>query len=323
MFKKCASLVSVLALLLSVLLLVPTSVSAAQTLTIEDDFISYVDGDIGKLSMAKYFAMESGEDVRIKYAFGKGYCCPTGGGVTASIVYKVDANGGTFDSLNLTVKGHFASRDGYNADWTSTPHAIVSVSADGTKFEEAAIWDGERVSKADYPYDTDYKNLPVKTYTADLKEAAGNNSVLYIKLSWNVFDFPLYSSVHNVKIEGNVSGGACVSQATTTTTTTTATTTTTTTTAAPTDATTTASSAGDTTTASSADAGTTTAPTSGDAAGTTTTAPSEDNDANAGNDDGGDGNGAPIGLIVGIVVVLILVAGGAIVFLMYKKTAKK
>ncbi len=322
MFKKCASLASVLALLLSVLLLVPTSVSAAQALTIEDDFISYTDGDIGKLSMAKYFAMESGDHVRIKYAFGKGYCCPDGGGVTSSIVYKVDANGGTFDSLNITVKAHFASREGYNADWTSTPHAIVSVSTDGTKYEEAAIWDGERVSKTDYPNDTDYKNLPVKTYNADLKAAAGSNSVLYVKLSWNVFDFPLYSSVHNVKIEGTVSGGAGISQATTTTTTAATTTTTTTTAAAPTEATTTAPSAGDTTTASSADAGTTTAPTSGDVAGTTT-APSEDNDANTGNDDGGDGNGAPIGLIVGIVVVLILVAGGAIVFLMYKKTAKK
>ena len=150
MFKKCASLVCMLALVLSALL-VPLSVSAAQTISIEDDFISYKDGDIGKLSMAKEFAMESGEHVRIKYAFGKGYCCPDGGGVTASIVYKVDANGGTFDSLNLTVKAHFASRDGYNADWTSTPKACVLVSTNGTSYDEVAVWDGERVSKTDYP----------------------------------------------------------------------------------------------------------------------------------------------------------------------------
>ena len=316
MFKKTASLVSVLALILSVFLLIPTSVSAAQTLTIEDNFISWVDGDIGKLSLAKYFSIESGENVRIKYAFGKGYCCPTGGGVTASIVYKVDANGGTFDSLNLTVKGHFASRDGYNADWTQTPRAVVEVSADGVKYEEAAIWDGERVDKGTYATDNDYKNLPVKTYNADLKAAAGSNSVVYVKLSWNVYDFPLYSSVHNVKIEGNVSGGNGVAQNTTTTTTTTTTTatTTTTTTAAPTESTTIAPTEGSTT-ASSADATTTT--TAGDT-NTIGTMPTEDT-----GDNGDGGNGAPIGLIVGIVVVLVLAAGGAIVFLMYKKTAKK
>ena len=181
-----------LALILSVLV-VPMSVSAAQAISIEDDFISFTDGDTGILTMSKLFKIESGENVRIKYAFGKGYCCPDGGGKTAALVYKVDANGGNIDSLAITVKGHFNSREGYSEDWKNAPKAYVEVSTDNVKFSKAATWKGEFVDSS--LEQNDYKDLPVKTYNADLKSAIGNASVVYVRLSWEVYDYPLYSSV--------------------------------------------------------------------------------------------------------------------------------
>ena len=221
-------LVCLLALLLLVMAL-PLSVSAAEPFVIEDDFISAGE-DCGALSMAKLYKLDSGENVRIKYAFGKGYCCPDGGGKTASLVYKVDADGGKFEALTITVKGHIASREGYNEGWTEAPSATVEVSADGNAYTKVATWKGDQLDMAQYPENNDFKNLSAKTYNADLKAAAGSASVVYVRLSWSVYDYPMYSSVHNVKLEGRVNGGnGVVGAGTPTTTTTTAATTTTTT----------------------------------------------------------------------------------------------
>ncbi|MBQ8684105.1 MAG: hypothetical protein IJ518_06300 [Clostridia bacterium] len=296
-----------LALILSVLV-VPMSVSAAQTLVIEDDFAS-CDTDTPASLLKRLYNLESGENVRIKYSFGKGYCCADGGGKTASLVYKVDAKGGKFDSLGITVKGHFASRDGYNPDWTKTPSGTVEVSFDGTTFYKVKTWEGERVDMATYGDANAYKDLPVKTYTADLTSAAGDDSVVYVRLAWDVFDVPMFSSVLNVKIEGNVTGGSGLVE-TPTTTTTVAPTTTTTEAATTTEATTTtATEAVQTTTTTVADVN------------------NNNSDVDVDTDTDADGDsepaGAPIVLIVVIVAVLILAAAGAIVFLLFKKGAKK
>ena len=321
MFKKFASLVCMLALVLSALL-VPMSVSAAQTLTIEDDFASCETDTIEAL-MRRLYKLESGENVRIKYSFGKGYCCPTGGGVKASLIYKVDANGGTFDSLNITVKGHFASRDGYNKDWTKTPSGTVEVSFDGTTFYKVQTWEGERVDMGTYPTDNSFKELPVKTYTADLTSAAGDDSVVYVRLSWDVYDYPMYSSVHNVKIEGTVSGGSGVAETPTTTTTTAAPTTTTTTAAPTTEAQTTTTTATAPDNSDSSDIGgsdSSDVPDNSDASNDNSDASDADTSVNDGD---AEPSNAPIVLIVVIVAVLILAAACAIVFLVFKKGAKK
>ena len=94
MIKKGATLVSVLALLFTMLTFAAFSASAATVVSVKHDFAGYTDGDTGALSLVKIFkGLESADHARIKYAFGKGYLCPDGGGVTCSLVYKLETGG--------------------------------------------------------------------------------------------------------------------------------------------------------------------------------------------------------------------------------------
>ena len=113
MIKKGATLVSVLALLFTMLTFSAFSASAATVVSVKHDFAGYTDGDTGALSLVKIFkGLESADHARIKYAFGKGYLCPDGGGVTCSLVYKLETGGKKLSSLDMTVKAHFVSRAG-------------------------------------------------------------------------------------------------------------------------------------------------------------------------------------------------------------------
>ncbi len=306
MIKKGATLVSVLALLFTMLTFAAFSASAATVVSVKHDFAGYTDGDTGALSLVKIFkGLESADHARIKYAFGKGYLCPDGGGVTCSLVYKLETGGKKLSSLDMTVKAHFVSRAGYNPDWTQTPQATVEVSTDGAAYTKVATWEGERVEKADYPADTDYSKLTPKTYTANLLSAAGSASTVYVRLSWNVYDFPLYSSVHSVEIVGNDGSGGD--------------------TPAPTEppvtqAPTTEATEPEVTETQAASQPETTAPAESEPVSqdsAATTSKPVQSDASAGEDDGK--GGFPVAAVVAIVVVCILAAGGGIVYLLYKK----
>ena len=298
MLKRKWSLVVMVLMLFSLLAAAALPTAAARSISIKSDFAGYTDGDVGPLSLAKIFKLESADHARIKYSFGKGYLCPDGGGATASIVYKIELQEGeTLSALDMTVKAHFASRAEYNPEWTQSPKGVVSVSSDGTAYTDVATFEGEMLDKS--LGQNDFSTLTPKTYTADLKDAAGSASTIYVKLSWAVYDYPMYSSVHSVEFSGSTAGGTGepeppeseptppqsepeptdpdVSQP---------------------DASQLESSAPDTSKV------TTTRP--------TTTVPADDAD-------NGDGGGVPVAVIVVIVVVLLLAAAGGIVFLLYKK----
>ncbi len=211
MTKKCLVLVTVIAVVVALFSFVTVPASAATLAEVKNDYASYTDGDMGQLSLAKTFAgIESADHVRIKYAWGKGYLCPTGGGEVAQIVYKLDTNGKTTASLNLKMKAHFASRAGYSPDWKEAPVCNVEVSTDGKAYVRATSFAGERVKKTQYTDDQAFRNLPVKEYTANLTSAVKtkNSAAIYVRVSWNVFDYPLYSSIHSIELVAADAGGS-------------------------------------------------------------------------------------------------------------------
>ena len=207
--KKHLSLAVVLGLLCSLLLIIPFSASANGSILIEDDFAAQ-QSDVAAANMKSTFPnLESADKARIKFSFGKGYLCPGGGGQEASIVYKVTVPAGqSLTALNLTVSGHFASRAGYNAEWNDPAYGKVAVSSNGTDYTEVKTWNGDVLNKADYAKDTDFSKLADKAYTADLLTAAGDAAAVYVKISWAVYDYPLYSSIHKVSITGATQGAA-------------------------------------------------------------------------------------------------------------------
>lgn len=299
MLKRKWSVVLAMLMLFSLMAVTALPAAAARSISIKSDFAGYTDGDVGPLSLAKIFKLESADHARIKYSFGKGYLCPDGGGVTTSIVYKIELQEGeTLSALDMTVKAHFASRAEYSDDWTEAPKGVVSVSSDGTAYTDVTTFEGELLDKS--LGQNDFSTLTPKTYTADLKDAAGSASTIYVKLSWVVYDYPMYSSIHSVEFSGSTTGGTDEPE--------------------PPESEPTAppqsepetsdpdASQPDSSQPESSAQDTSKVTTTG----STTTVPADDAD-------NGDGGGFPVAAIVVIVVVLLLAAAGGIVFLLYKK----
>ncbi len=133
------------------------------------------------------------------------HLCSSGASSTLSYVtYQVDApEGETITALDIVATGHISTRLGVK--YNTMPYAKVFV-ADATsglanaEWQEMTTWEGSEVSVDTYPADTDYYKIPDQDYTADLTAAAAGLTAVYVKVAFNVWDYPGYVSFHNIAI---------------------------------------------------------------------------------------------------------------------------
>ncbi|MCQ2449891.1 MAG: hypothetical protein MJ132_06870 [Clostridia bacterium] len=206
--KKIISLIIVSALVVLCFAAGAFSTSATTKTYVSDDFTKQTSDVSADQLNTVFTSIDSSQNARIKYAFNEGHLCATGGGRTASVVYRVaTVEGRQFSDLDVTVKGYFSSRKDYNPAWSGTPFGMVSLSKNGSDFVDVERWEGDILDPEEYTTDNDFTKLQAKNYSVDLTEAVGNSYVAYVKISWAAYDVPMYSSVFGISITGDTVQG--------------------------------------------------------------------------------------------------------------------
>ncbi len=178
-------------------------------LYVGDVYSSLPAANISAANMVSSFAdMVACNRARILNQNGR-HLCPDGARDELSyVVYRVDApQGEQITSLNVSAIGHIASRIGAKFTNGKMPYGQVFV-ADASRdlstaeWVDVALWEGKDVSATTYPADTDYYKIPDEEYRAELTSAVHGYSSVYVKIAFNVWDHPGYTSFHEIAIRG-------------------------------------------------------------------------------------------------------------------------
>ncbi|MBQ8684104.1 MAG: hypothetical protein IJ518_06295 [Clostridia bacterium] len=215
--KKLLSLLATVALLATALLSVMPLTASAEEVTLLEENYSALGSEVAANAMKSTFPkLHSSTQAMIASSNGR-FLTGDGSstGKVVNVVYKIDVPANT-QALNLAATGRFMFRNGYNHGWKlENCYAGVWVSTDGVEWGAAVQnWDYTVVEAIDYPNNDSWKNDPDKTYTANLTNAIGDATSVYVKVEWKLYDVRFYAALKNLTITattgqagGNTPGG--------------------------------------------------------------------------------------------------------------------
>ncbi len=204
--KKLTSVLLVVALLCSLFAIGSVTASADTHTVVGNNFAAVEHPGVTMGNMVSTFAdMVDSSNARVLSQYGR-HLCPQGASSTLSYVTYLVAipEGEKITALNVTATGHIASRYGVKYEKIPQGKVYVADAADGladASWTEILTWEGTELSEDDYPADTDFRNVPDQDYKADLTPVAQGMGSVYVKIAFNVWDFPAYTSFHNISID--------------------------------------------------------------------------------------------------------------------------